>query len=144
MMNGDGGLNNTHAARPIVEPHPDPAYAQQSLAIAPEDDDADVRARYRTFLLPPDEDFAAADWVVSKADTQFTPESGGGGRMIPSSNRDRLADCMEELVKYTVVMRPRFDVFGDRFSEREERRLKEEREREREKSRVPPGAEETL
>ena len=45
--------------------------------------------------------------------------------MVPKSNRDRLVDCMEELVKYTVVMRPHFHLFGDRFSEREERRLKE-------------------
>ncbi|KAH6604037.1 NADPH-dependent FMN reductase ArsH [Trichoderma cornu-damae] len=61
---------------------------------------------------------------VPKAYTQFTPEAEGS-RMMPSSNRDRLVDCMEELVKYTIVMRPHFDLFGDRFSEREERRLKE-------------------
>ncbi|GKT46003.1 NADPH-dependent FMN reductase ArsH [Colletotrichum spaethianum] len=36
--------------------------------------------------------------------------------------QDRLVDCMEELVKYTVVMRPHFDLFGDRFSERKEKR----------------------
>ncbi|KAK4062767.1 hypothetical protein Purlil1_14189 [Purpureocillium lilacinum] len=60
---------------------------------------------------------------VPKAYTQFTPEAEGS-RMMPSSNRDRLVDCMEELVKYTIVMRPHFDLFGDRFSEREERRLK--------------------
>ncbi|GJC85633.1 NADPH-dependent FMN reductase ArsH [Colletotrichum liriopes] len=64
---------------------------------------------------------------VPMAYTQFTPEGegeGGGSRMIPSSNRDRLVDCMEELVKYTVVMRPHFDLFGDRFSERKEKRDK--------------------
>ena len=55
---------------------------------------------------------------VPKAYTQFTPEEDGS-RMIPSSNRDRLVDYMEELVKYTIVMRPYFDLFGDRFSERE-------------------------
>ncbi|TQN68499.1 NADPH-dependent FMN reductase ArsH [Colletotrichum shisoi] len=57
---------------------------------------------------------------VPMAYTQFTPE----GRMMPSSNRDRLVDCMEELVKYTVVMRPHFDLFGDRFSERKEKNEK--------------------
>lgn len=62
---------------------------------------------------------------VPKAYTQFTDDVDGG-RMMPSSNRDRLVDCMEELVKYTIVMRPHFDLFGDRFSEREERRRKEE------------------
>ncbi|KKO99095.1 hypothetical protein THAR02_08796 [Trichoderma harzianum] len=61
---------------------------------------------------------------VPKAYTQFTSEAEGS-RMIPSSNRDRLVDCMEELVKYTIVMRPHFEVFGDRYSEREERRQKE-------------------
>jgi arsenical resistance protein ArsH len=29
---------------------------------------------------------------------------------------------MEEFVKYTIVMRPHFDLFGDRFSEREEKK----------------------
>src|SRR5690625_1430964 len=60
---------------------------------------------------------------VPKAYTQFTSEEEGS-RMMPSSNRDRLVDCMEELVKYTIVMRPHFDLFGDRYSERAERRLK--------------------
>ncbi|KAH7040043.1 flavoprotein-like protein [Microdochium trichocladiopsis] len=62
---------------------------------------------------------------VPKAYTQFTP-AAEGSRMMPSSNRERLVDCMEELVKYTIVMRPHFDLFGDRFSEREERRVKAE------------------
>ncbi|RGP72360.1 arsenic resistance [Fusarium longipes] len=61
---------------------------------------------------------------VPKAYTQFTPEEEGS-RMMASSNRDRIVDCMEELVKYTIVMRPHFDLFGDRFSEREEKRAKE-------------------
>ena len=68
---------------------------------------------------------------VPMAYTQFTTTTtasspGSGDRMMPSSNRDRLVDCAEELVKYTIVMRPHFDLFGDRFSEREERRLKAE------------------
>ncbi|CAJ0546765.1 Ff.00g013920.m01.CDS01 [Fusarium sp. VM40] len=61
---------------------------------------------------------------VPQAYTQFT-SGAEGSRMLASSNRDRLVDCMEELVKYTIVMRPHFDLFGDRFSEREERRTKE-------------------
>lgn len=35
-------------------------------------------------------------------------------------NRDRLVDCAEEFVKYTIIMRPHFALFNDRFSEREE------------------------
>lgn len=72
---------------------------------------------------------------VPMAYTQFTDEGEvegregleelvGGSRMLPSGNRDRLVDCMEELVKYTIVMRQGFDLFGDRYSEREDRRKK--------------------
>ncbi|KAK3321288.1 arsenical resistance protein ArsH [Cercophora scortea] len=67
---------------------------------------------------------------VPMAYTQFTADAEGS-RMMPSGNRDRLVDCMEELVKYTVVMRPSFDLFGDRYSEREERRVKLEKEKKR-------------
>jgi arsenic resistance protein ArsH len=58
--------------------------------------------------------------------TQFTSEDAeeGGSRLLPSGNRDRLVDCMEEFVKYTIVMRPHFELFGDRFSERKEKELK--------------------
>uniref|UniRef100_A0A0D2XBQ6 NADPH-dependent FMN reductase-like domain-containing protein n=1 Tax=Fusarium oxysporum (strain Fo5176) TaxID=660025 RepID=A0A0D2XBQ6_FUSOF len=71
---------------------------------------------------------AIAQSSVPKAYTQFTSEDEGG-RMLPSGNRDRLVDCMEELVKYTIVMRPHYNLFGDRYSEREERRAKEDREK---------------
>jgi arsenic resistance protein ArsH len=46
-------------------------------------------------------------------------------RLLPSSNRDRLVDCMEEFVKYTILMRPHLELFSDRFSERSETRTKE-------------------
>lgn len=64
---------------------------------------------------------------VPKAYTQFTSENAdeGGSRMLPSGNRDRIVDCMEEFVKYTIIMRPHFALFGDRYSEREEKREKE-------------------
>lgn len=79
---------------------------------------------------------------LPKAYTQFTTEGNDGdekneGRLMPSSNRDRLVDVMEELVKYTLVMRPHLGLFADRYSERQERREKmlakeEEKEKERE------------
>lgn len=62
---------------------------------------------------------------------QFEDEGGDGSgkaRLLPSSNRDRLVDCMEEFVKYTIVMRSHFELFGDRYSERMEKRAKEKRE----------------
>jgi arsenic resistance protein ArsH len=34
---------------------------------------------------------------------------------------------MEEFVKYTILMRSHFDLFNDRYSEREEKRIKEEK-----------------
>jgi arsenic resistance protein ArsH len=60
---------------------------------------------------------------IPMAYKQFTDADAieeGGSRLMPSGNRDRLVDCMEEFVKYTLVMRPHFDLFGDRYSEREE------------------------
>ncbi|KAI2726481.1 hypothetical protein CBS147354_4196 [Penicillium roqueforti] len=63
---------------------------------------------------------------IPKAYTQF-PDEGQpeDQRLMPSGNRDRLVDCMEEFVKYTILMRPHIRLFGDRFSEREEKRSKE-------------------
>ncbi|RDH36015.1 flavo protein-like protein [Aspergillus welwitschiae] len=60
-----------------------------------------------------------------------SPEQHGNlvGVTLPSGNRDRLVDCMEEFVKYTIVMRSHLELFGDRFSEREEKRNKEIKER---------------
>lgn len=63
---------------------------------------------------------------VPKAYTQFTDAQPkdpieGTSRMIEGSNRMRVVDCMEEFVKYTILMKPHFALFGDRCSEREER-----------------------
>lgn len=43
---------------------------------------------------------------------------------MPSSNRDRLVDVCEELVKTSAILLPHFDLLNDRFSEREEKRIK--------------------
>jgi len=85
---------------------------------------------------------------IPKAYTQFTDaqdpdsetylEAEGGSRLMPSGNRERLVDCMEEFVKYTIIMRQHFDLFNDRYSERKERETKRAKEedttREREKA----------
>ncbi|KAK5111140.1 hypothetical protein LTR62_005339 [Meristemomyces frigidus] len=66
-------------------------------------------------------------------------EAQGGSRLMPSGNRDRLVDCMEEFVKYTMIMREHFALFNDRYSERTEReakRAKEEMAREMEQASV--------
>jgi len=66
----------------------------------------------------------------------FTP----AGRLMPSSNRDRLVDVCEELVKFTVLLLPHAQVLGDRYSEREEKRVKgrllTQAEKEKEKDRA--------
>jgi arsenic resistance protein ArsH len=66
---------------------------------------------------------------VPQAYKLFTEEDAaeGGNRLMEGGNRDRLVDCAEEFVKYTILMRPHFGLMGDRFSERSEKRAKEEK-----------------
>lgn len=53
---------------------------------------------------------------VAKAFTEFDD----AGRMKPSSYYDRLVDVMEELMKFTILLRDRQDYLVDRYSERKE------------------------
>ena len=53
---------------------------------------------------------------VPKAFMEFDAE----GRMKPSSFYDRLVDVMEELVKFTLLLRGHSDYLVDRYSERKE------------------------
>ncbi|KAJ9115476.1 hypothetical protein QFC22_005234 [Naganishia vaughanmartiniae] len=70
----------------------------------------------------------------------FTP----AGRLKPSSNRDRLVDVCEELVKVSLIIGPHMDMLNDRYSEREETREKgkllTQAEKEAEKDKVIPTA----
>lgn len=56
--------------------------------------------------------------AVDPADEDAFVAAEGGSRLMPSDNRDRVVDCMEEFVKYTIIMRQQFHLFNDRFSER--------------------------
>lgn len=56
-----GDLNNVSAMRPTEPPRRDPAFAYRSLGISAEEDDPEVRAQYRPFLLS--EDIQQRDWV---------------------------------------------------------------------------------
>jgi arsenic resistance protein ArsH len=53
---------------------------------------------------------------VAKAFNEFDE----AGRMRPSSYYDRIVDVMEELVRFTVLLRPHADALVDRYSERKE------------------------
>ncbi|SAK76107.1 NADPH-dependent FMN reductase [Caballeronia glebae] len=53
---------------------------------------------------------------VAKAYQEFDTD----GRMKPSSYYDRMVDVMEELVKFTLLVRDRSDYLTDRYSERKE------------------------
>ena len=63
----------------------------------------------RMFTIPNQSSFA-------KAFTEFDD----AGRMKPSSYYDRLVDVMEELMKFTLLLRDRQDYLVDRYSERKE------------------------
>lgn len=58
-INGD--LNNTSVLRQVEHIAADPAFSFRSLAITEEKDDADVRKKYRPFLLEPE--VTANDWI---------------------------------------------------------------------------------
>lgn len=53
---------------------------------------------------------------VAKAFTEFDESD----RMKPSSYYDRLVDVMEELMKFTLLLRDRQDYLVDRYSQRKE------------------------
>ncbi|OJJ10917.1 arsenical resistance protein ArsH [Alphaproteobacteria bacterium AO1-B] len=57
---------------------------------------------------------------VPKAYTQFDDN----GRMLPSPLYDRVVDVMEELMKFTLLVRGRSDYLVDRYSERKSDRQK--------------------
>ncbi|PZP56948.1 MAG: arsenical resistance protein ArsH [Micavibrio aeruginosavorus] len=53
---------------------------------------------------------------VAKAFEEFDEQ----GRMKPSSYYDRIVDVMEELVRFTILLRPHSETLVDRYSERKE------------------------
>lgn len=58
---------------------------------------------------------------VPKAYEQFHED----GTMKDSPNRDRVVDVMEELYKFTILLRDKVDYLTDRYSERKEKAAKE-------------------
>jgi len=88
----------------------------------------------RMFTIPNQSSIPKAYTQFTNALTDATMEKDpeGGSRLMPSGNRDRLVNCMKEFVKYTIVMRPHFDLFGDRYSERIERAAKQQAQKQQE------------
>lgn len=56
---------------------------------------------------------------VAKAFMEFDD----AGRMKPSAYYERIVDVMEELVRFTILLRPHVAQFTDRYSERQQRPL---------------------
>jgi arsenic resistance protein ArsH len=80
-----GDLNNTEVMRETNFLVPDPAYDEKTLAISEEEDDAEIRSKYRPFITSPE--VTRSDWIakselstalkMSEADMEKT----GGNRL---------------------------------------------------------------
>jgi arsenic resistance protein ArsH len=80
-----GDLNNTEVMRATNSLVPDPAYDGKTLAIPEQEDDKEIRAKYRPFITNPD--VTSSDWIskselstalkLSEADMKKT----GGDRL---------------------------------------------------------------
>lgn len=75
----------------------------------------------RMFTIPNQTTVPAAYKHFTSIQNGPLPDGADGGdRMVPSQYRDRVVDCMEEFVKYSLILRPHSELFYDRYSERKE------------------------
>lgn len=69
-----------------------------------------ILGRWMRMITIPNQSSVAKAWMEFEED----------GRMKPSAYYDRIVDVMEELVKYTLLIRGRTEYLVDRYSERKE------------------------
>lgn len=76
----------------------------------------------RMFTIPNQSSIPMA-WKAFTSDSEVPEGSSASliGRLKPSSNRDRVVDVCEELLKVTCIMRGKDHLFSDRYSERKEK-----------------------
>jgi len=91
MDAGHGDLNNRYAARDTVEIEVDSEFRNVSFAIAEDEDDAEIRNRYRPFLLS--DSHAADDWITSL-------ELSTALKMVKNEILDKGQDRLRILVLY--------------------------------------------
>lgn len=86
-----GDLNNTEVMRQTNHLEPDPTYAGKSLAIAEQDDDADIRKKYRPFVTS--DEVARSDWISQS-------ELSTALKMSEKDMKDTNGDRIKILVLY--------------------------------------------
>ena len=59
-------------------------------------------------------------WAAASSVAKAFQEFDANGRMKPSSYYNRIVDVMEELVRFTILLRPHSAQLVDRYSERKE------------------------
>jgi arsenic resistance protein ArsH len=69
-----------------------------------------ILGRWMRMVTIPNQSSVAKAWLEFEED----------GRMKPSSYYDRIVDVVEELVKFTSLLKGSRDYFADRYSERKE------------------------
>jgi NAD(P)H-dependent FMN reductase len=80
-----------------------------------------ILGRWMRMFVIPNQSSVPTAWKAFTGTSDAEAAEIGSGRMKASSNRDRVVDVCEELVKFTCLMRGKDALFSDRFSERKER-----------------------
>lgn len=80
-----------------------------------------ILGRWMRMFVTPNQSSVPTAWKAFTGASDAEATQLEVGRMKASSNRDRVVDVCEELVKFTCLLRGKDALFADRFSERKER-----------------------